>query len=216
MARAKNLFIAVAGAATLMAGTQAIAAEPFNGPYIGVQGGWQQDRARLTLRTPAGVTNDRDTQSGFTYGGQIGYDANLDGQFVLGAEAFLTGDTSKNQFPGAVTFDGGRSFGLTARAGVLAGPRTLIYAKGGWENGRFTYEQQRFGLANLRHSANANGWTLGAGIEQMLTENVSARAEFRHTKFNSFSNNDLNAAVGGAAEARVNRNRLLVGLNYRF
>lgn len=210
MARAIKIALAAAGAAALFTGTQASAAEPFNGPYVGVQGGWQQDKNRFTLRDSEGTYTNRLNGSSFTYGAQLGYDHKIADQFVLGAEAFISGDTGKVREDDA-SFDGGRSLGLLARAGVLAGPRTLVYAKGGWENGRFSYRESGIGV-----STNRDGWSLGAGVEQMITDNISARAEYRYTKFNSFSSEALDNALDATAQTRVNRNRLLVGVNYRF
>lgn len=205
MANAK-FTLALVGMASLFAATQASAAEPFSGPYVGVEAGWQQDSLRATLRpSTGGALTATDKASGFAYGGQIGYDFKLAEKFVLGVEAFGTGDSSKIEVDG-VSADGGRALGLAARAGVLAGPRTLVYLKGGWENGRFTFSD---GVDSA--SANRDGWTLGGGIEQMLTENVSARVEYRHTKFNSF---DVDGIDG--ASARFNRNRVMAGVNYRF
>lgn len=210
MSRATNIALAVAGASALLLGTQASAAEPFNGPYVGVQGGWQHDNNRFTLRGSEGTTSDRQSGSSFAYGAQLGYDYKIDNQFVVGAEAFLTGDTNKVRSDNT-TFDGGRSLGLLARAGVLAGPRTLIYAKGGWENGRFSYAVDGIGV-----STNRDGWSLGGGVEQAITDAISARVEYRHTKFNSFSSSALDNALESTAEARVNRDRVMVGVNYRF
>ncbi len=215
MAFNMNIARAAFAAAALAAGSQAFAAEPFSGPYVGVQGGWQQDKVRATVRDSESTTTGRETSSGFAYGAQLGYDFKVGESFVVGAEAFLTGDTDKLRWavgPGqSVSFDGGRSFGLLARAGVLATPKTLIYAKGGWENGRFTLASTDAGVTE-RASTNRDGWSLGAGVEQMLTDNVSARVEYRYTKFNSFGNDDLS----DGASARVNRNRIMAGVNYRF
>lgn len=207
MAKAKNVAFAVAGMATLFVATQASAAEPFNGPYVGAEAGWQNDNLRATLRLPeGGAQSASDSASGFAYGGQIGYDFKVGEKFVIGAEAFATGDSSKIRIDD-VSADGGRALGLAARAGVLAGPRSLIYLKGGWENGRFTFSD---GVDSA--SANRDGWTLGAGFEQMVTQNISARAEYRHTKFNSFNVDGIDEA----ASARFNRDRIMVGVNYRF
>ena len=215
MAKAINFALALAGMATLFTATQASAAEPFNGPYIGIQGGWQQDKVRATVREGTGTTTARETSSGFAYGAQLGYDFKVSEQFVLGAEAFVTGDTDKMRWavgPGStVSFDGGRSFGLAARAGVLAGPSTLVYAKGGWENGRFSVETTDSD-GTERISSNRDGWTLGAGVEHQLAQNVSARVEYRYTKFNSFGNDD----VSSDGSVRINRNRIMAGVNYRF
>ncbi|MCG2839441.1 outer membrane beta-barrel protein [Sandaracinobacter sp. RS1-74] len=206
MANATKLALALIGTASLFAATQASAAEPFSGPYVGGEIGWQQDKLRGTMRTGIGALTASDDASGFAYGGQIGYDFKLSEKFVLGAEAFVGGDTGKIRDEDTWA-DGGRAFGLTARAGVLAGPQSLVYVKGGWENGRFTFFD-----GEDRVSRNRDGWTIGAGFEQMLTPNVSARVEYRHTKFNSF-NVDL---TEGDASARFNRNRVMAGVNFRF
>ena len=215
MAFAKNSALVFAGMAAAFAATQASAAEPFSGPYVGVQGGWQQDKVRATVRDTTGTTTGRETSSGFAYGAQLGYDFKVSDQFVLGAEAFLTGDTDKMRWavgPGStVSFDGGRSCGRAARAGVLAGPSTLVYAKGGWENGRFTVAATDT-TGTERFSSNRDGWTLGAGVEHPMAENVSARVENRYTKFNSFGNDD----VSSDGSVRINRNRIMAGVNYRF
>jgi outer membrane immunogenic protein len=211
MAIAPTFARGLAAGALLVSAGSALAAEPFNGPYIGAQAGWQQDRNRLTSIDDEGVRSSvSDRSSSFAYGAQLGYDAKVAEQFVLGAEAFIIGDTNKAR-AGNVTFDGGRALGLLARAGVLASPRTLLYGTGGWENGRFTYAVSGIGV-----STNRDGWTLGGGIEQMLTDNVSARVEYRHTKFNSFNSDALDAATGADSSARVNRNRVMLGVNYRF
>ena len=126
-----NFAFAFASMATLFGATQASAAEPFNGPYVGVEAGWQQDRLRAEVRPgTGGALTGTDTTSGFAYGGQIGYDFKLAENFVLGAEAFATGDSSRIDGIGGLSADGGRAFGLAARAGVLAGPTTLVYLKG--------------------------------------------------------------------------------------
>lgn len=208
MAKATNFAFAFASMATLFGATQASAAEPFNGPYVGVEAGWQQDRLRAEVRPgTGGALTGTDTTSGFAYGGQIGYDFKLAENFVLGAEAFATGDSSRIDGIGGLSADGGRAFGLAARAGVLAGPTTLVYLKGGWENGRFTFDD---GVDRV--ARNRDGWTMGLGLEQMVSANVSARVEYRHTKFNSF---DVDLTPGDAS-ARFNRNRIMAGVNYRF
>ncbi len=207
MAKATNVAIAIAGMATLFVATQASAAEPFNGPYVGAEAGWQNDKLRATIHnTTNGTLTASESASGFAYGGQIGYDFKVAEKFVLGAEAFATGDSSKIRVDGT-SADGGRALGLAARAGVLAGPGSLIYLKGGWENGRFTFND-----GTDTASANRDGWTLGGGFEQMVTPNVSARVEYRHTKFDSFGVDLTN----GDASARFNRDRVMVGVNYRF
>lgn len=197
--------ILVAGAA-LVGATQAMAAEPFNGPYIGAEAGWQQDKLRSSLTTGGSTFSATDKVDSFAYGAQLGYDFKVSPSFVIGAEAMVGGDSGKIRVDGT-TADAGRTLGLSARAGFLATPETLVYAKGGWVNGRFTFDD---GVNSA--SQNRDGWTLGGGVERMLTQNVSARVEYRYSDFKSFQEN-LGA---DSLSAGFDRHQVMAGVNFRF
>ena len=77
----------------------------FNGPFIGVQGGWQQDRQSLTVTDSTGVSKASQNKDGFGYGGQIGYDFRLSPTVVLGAEVDLTGRTGTSRIGGTNGYD---------------------------------------------------------------------------------------------------------------
>lgn len=221
MARAFTTFATLAAASAALVAAPAVAQEAFNGPYVGVQAGWQRDNSRMSVDTGALEITARAKKSGFEYGAQLGYDAKMGEQFVLGAEAFLSGSTGKNRLPGDDYLKAGRSFGLLARAGVLATPQTLVYATGGWENARFSYHNP-----GGKASTNKDGWTLGVGVEQMIDTNVGLRVEYRYSRFGNSRFDAADALVGGggdgeimtAAEARLRntRNRVLAGVNFRF
>ncbi len=53
-------------------------------------------------------------------------------------------------------------------------------------------------------SDNQDGWLLGGGVERHLKTNVSARLEYRYSKFSQ------------DGDGKDNRNRVLAGLSYRF
>ncbi|RST22579.1 porin family protein, partial [Streptomyces sp. WAC04770] len=96
----------------------------FQGPRAEVIGGWDR------------VNGDGDGKSGFVYGGAIGYDLQR-GKAVFGVDAEVTGSTTKVTDAG-VTVKAGRDLYAGVRAGVAVTPTTLIYAKGGYTNGRIT------------------------------------------------------------------------------
>lgn len=208
MARATHFALALAGLAAVAAASQAAAAEPFNGPYVGGEIGYQQDRLRSTVTDSVGVVLDEASKNGssFSYGGQLGYDFKVSPSFVLGAEVQATGDTNKIR-TGNVTADTGRTFNMTARAGFLAGERTLVYGKGGWTNTRVSWAD---GIDSV--TSNRDGWLIGGGVEHMLTENLSARAEYRYSDYNRLRTD----VSGDDLSAKFSRNAVTVGVNYRF
>lgn len=179
------------------------AGAPFNGPFIGAQLGWQQDRQSLTSGTVPPAT-DRARGNGFAYGGQIGYDANL-GSAVIGIEASLTGRTGANRFP---TFDleAGRTINVTGRAGFLVTPQSLLYARGGYSNARFS-------ITNPAGPAeNRDGWTVGGGYEYSLSHNVSARVEYNYADYGT----DILPGIGSGSRLNYYRHAVMTGLNFRF
>lgn len=201
----KHILASVAAVALTVGLASPAAAEPFNGPFVGAQVGWSQHEAG-TPTTPLGelpIDRSRDAVSGGVY---AGYDAKLGSSFVLGAEAGvqftdrdeLSGGTDVARF----TIDPKRSIDLTARAGYLVTENTLLYARGGYTNARFsTSVEDASGLTRV--SENRDGWLVGGGLEHAFTDNLSARAEYRYS--------DLSERDG-----KFDRHQALVGFSYRF
>lgn len=190
------------------------APESFNGPFIGVQGGWQQDRQTLNVNNGGVITSGKQNKAGFAYGGQIGYDFRLTPNVVLGAEVDLTGRTGTTRLDGNSSLDlkQGRTIAATARLGYLATPEGLLYVRGGYANARFTIRD-----SNTNISENRDGYQVGVGYEQLLMRNVSARVEYAYSRFGN-DNLPALAADLGATEAKLkySRNAVTAGLNFRF
>ncbi|MGQ5702444.1 outer membrane protein [Sandaracinobacteroides sp. A072] len=210
MALARTVFGAALFAGATLAASQAMAAEPFNGPYIGAELGWQQNKMGTKARLGAPVYDVKDKDDAFAYGAVLGYDAKVGSGFVLGAEASVSGNDGTVRGPAGLSYDTGRTLGLAARAGVLAGPETLVYGRGGWVNTRFTVED-----AVGSRSSNRDGWTLGGGVEHMLTQNVSLKGEYRYSEYKSFPARTLDVATNDAT-ASPSRHQLMAGVNVRF
>ncbi|OSZ68361.1 hypothetical protein CAP40_07155 [Sphingomonas sp. IBVSS2] len=153
----------------------------FQGPRAEVIGGWDR------------VNGDGDGKSGFVYGGAIGYDLQR-GKAVFGVDAEVTGSTTKATEAG-VTVKAGRDLYAGVRAGVAVSPTTLVYAKGGYTNGRITGE-----TGNVRVSDNLDGFRLGAGVEHAFGQRLYGKVEYRYSNYSQ----------------DVERHQVLAGLGVRF
>jgi outer membrane immunogenic protein len=195
-------FVATVAGASLA--TPALAA-PFNGPYVGAQVGWQSEKMR-DVKSSFGAIPVDDTKQAITGGVFVGYDAAINGRFVLGAEGGLdlaSDDEVQASDTGAnYSVDPKYSFDVTARAGYLVNPKTLLYVRGGYTNARIRATVVN-GTAIESASRSESGWVVGGGIERKVAQNVTARLEYRYSKF-------------GEGDGKDYRHRVLAGLAYRF
>ena len=198
----KTLLAVLAGtAATFAVPAQA---DTFDGPYIGVQAGWNRAETATTIEAqPIDAETSRDA---LVIGGYAGYNHKIADRFVIGAEAAFSGtvdDKVRAQSGGnAFTIDPRYSFDLSARAGYLVDDKTLVYLRGGYANLRV-----RTTLSGeegpQQASDNLDGWLVGGGVERAITDNISARVEYRYS---DFGNN------GG----QWDQHQALVGISYNF
>ena len=198
----KVAFAAAFAAASIA--TPALAA-PFNGPFVGAQVGWQSEKMR-DVRSSFGNVPVDGSKNAITGGVFVGYDATVRGRFVLGAEAgvdFATDDEVQASAAGSnYLVDPKYSFDVTARAGYLVDPRTLLYVRGGYTNAR-TRVSIVSPAVNETAGRSESGWLVGGGVERQLAQNVSARLEYRFSKFSE-------------GEGKDYRHRVLAGIAYRF
>tara|TARA_R110002110_G_scaffold344164_3_gene554154 strand:+ start:449 stop:1069 length:621 start_codon:yes stop_codon:yes gene_type:complete len=201
--KSKIILTALAGIAGLIAAPAQ--ANNFDGPYIGVQSGW--NRAEVADRTIDAQPVDAEvSRDAVVLGGYAGYNYKVSDRFVIGAEAGFSGafdDDVRGQTSGdSVTIDPRYSFDLTARAGYLVDDKTLAYVRGGYANARVRTTLVSDDTTS-RASDNLDGWLVGGGVERMLTDKISARLEYRYT---DFGNN------GG----QYDQHQALVGISYNF
>ena len=212
-----------AAVAAVMAAAPVVAAPgdgplAFNGPFAGIQGGWQQDRLSLTSIDNAGVIGyGRRAADGFGYGGQVGYDYRLPSNLVLGVEGSVTGKTGHDNLVdsfGDLTSERyGRTVNATGRLGLVFGPYGgLGYVRGGYSNTRILLTDPV-----ARYGFNRDGYTVGVGYEQGITRHVSARLEYDYSDYGR-GNADVVAADNGlsGASERLHRNAVTAGLNFHF
>lgn len=201
--------IATALAATTALATPALAQDQdptFTGPRAEIIGGWD--------RVADGQTGHHGSD-GVTYGGAVGYDFHLGGGAIAGFEGEVTGSTNKETTTSVVVANdslrlkSGRDLYVGGRIGFLAGPRALIYAKGGYTNAKLETRYVN-GATTVNSSENASGWRAGAGAEFALSHNVYVKGEYR------YSNYDRINGPSATTHIDVDRHQVVGGIGVRF
>ena len=210
--------VLAAAASTAAAAAPADTAGAFNGPFVGIQGGWQQDRLRYNSVDALGnFSSGHSNGSGFGYGGQVGYDYRLQSNLVLGAEASVTGRTGHAAFDngfGQLANDRfGRTINATGRLGMVFGASGgLGYFRGGYSNTRILFDD---GVA--RQGYNRDGYTVGVGYEQAITRHVSARLEYNYADYGHGDATPTAVDYGAVSgDTRLHSNAVTAGLNFHF
>jgi len=165
----------------------------WTGFYAGIHGGYAWGNA-------AGLN-----PNGFVGGAQAGYNFQVSPSGVLGFETDISA-TSIDDKAGGVKFGVDYLGTIRARAGYTV-DRAMFYATGGAAYGRGALEVG--GLSNTQFHW---GWTLGGGVEAMVTPNVSARLEYLYVDLAK----ETYQSVVGPTSVGYKTNIVRGGLNYRF
>jgi outer membrane immunogenic protein len=225
----------------------------WTGFYVGGNVGysWGRSRDDSTLTNGAGTvlftSSDRANMDGVIGGAQIGYNWQVQ-NWVWGLEADIQGSDQKGSrfftcptgvctppfgviavFPGPavpVTLDQKLSwFGtVRGRVGILATPTVLFYATGGLAYGEVkTTETIGAAAAVFSNSDTRVGYTVGAGVEGVISGNWTAKLEYLWVDLGRTSGTFVTAipALGGGVlssnySSRITDNIVRVGVNYKF
>jgi len=247
--RTNNLLTSTAlTTSAVLASGAALAQSPpvynWSGFYIGVNagGGWAKVEEGLSIPGRlAYQASNRD--SGFTGGGQLGYNWFIAPNWLFGIEGdfnYLKG-TRQDTF-GFVFNTGEDVVGrqetrlrwlntVRGRFGYVWA-NTAFYATGGLAIGKVesevsaTRRDTGVALATFAgaYSSTRTGWTAGGGIEHFLSNRVSLKVEYLHFDLGDFNYN-VNRATGPAlpavpsqwlANGKVTGDLVRFGMNYRF
>ena len=243
----KRILLAAVASTALVSGASAAdfiveaPAEPvpiadWTGVSIGAVAGygWANTDSDVAVTGLPGVEFEVDGDGdGFLAGGSVGADVQLGSRVVVGALADIywsdiSADGSEDVDLGillgtgtlAGTVDQNWGFDILARAGFLATESTLVYALGGYSQVDVDWEASAttgFGTDTVDGSDTLGGWTVGGGVETRVTSNLSVKAEYRYTDFESL---DFGGLIGGVAPYEVStdmdEHRAVLGLNWRF
>jgi|HigsolmetaAR204D_1030405.scaffolds.fasta_scaffold19631_1 outer membrane immunogenic protein len=220
----------------------------WTGFYAGVNigGAWEhgslhvRDEDTLQSINLGAALGLRESDSGgFTGGAQIGYNYQI-GQFVLGAEADFNYINVNRRIAGTVVDhegDGGSVFAkatvnwygtVRARLGFTPTERLLVYATGGLAYGQVKHRMSvadDIGEDSWAGRGNHTqwGWTLGAGLEYAITNNLTLRGEYLYVdlgdKNTRLGYTGTDAALAGDTLTLKSDTQFSVvraGLNYKF
>lgn len=171
------VFNAPAKAADMPIYKAAPAVFDWTGFYIGAHAGWGRESGG---------------ESGFIYGGQLGYNWQFNRNWVIGIEGDITGtDISEPTIPAKVDY----LASVRGRLGYAMG-RSLFYGTVGWGTAQ---------VSGAGVSVTGDALVLGLGLEYALDRNWSVRGEFLHYEFDDGN-------LPGSANVQAFR----LGVNYRF
>jgi outer membrane immunogenic protein len=209
--------------AALLAGTVAFPAmaqnaSPFTGPrvegligYDSLRSGEQED--------DADTSDDQgdETIDGVGFGVGAGYDYDVGG-VILGVEGeFMESSGSQDSDESIDGFvssvETGRDLYIGGRVGVPVTDRTLLYAKGGYTN--LAVEANYDGVDDdFEFDRNADGFRLGAGIEQAFGTNAYGKLEYRYSNYNNL---ELNMeGTDFQRDIDLDRHQVVAGVGFRF
>ncbi len=217
----RHITLAVLAAGTAIAATPALAQDTnpvFTGPRVEATIGYDHVGAGSSVSN----NNGRDDQKidGLLYGIGVGYDAAIGGA-LIGAEAELTDSTAKsdrNDYTSDFGFgrvDQGRDIYVGVRAGVLATPSTLVYAKGGYTNSKLNVLA---GNTNNQTDTDfkLDGWRIGAGVEHAIGSNSFAKIEYRYSNYEDARISYPNGATSGRFDVDTDRHQVVASYGFRF
>jgi len=185
------------------------------------------------------------SMDGWLGGGQIGYNWQFNKNWLLGVEADIqaTGQSGSVALPTATgspcfilacpfTTTGSLQqklpwFGTArARLGVLPADHWLLYVTGGLAFGEIdstaTVTNTQLGVTTTAvssHNVTQAGWTIGGGVEGVITGRWTAKAEYLYVDLGTV-NNAFAPGLGGFVtlntSSHVTDNIFRVGINYHF
>jgi len=215
------------GLAFIGAASVALASAPAFAQDSGFSGPWVAGVAGLDINK-AGSSVDVDVDDvdqsveGVVYGAALGYDYEQGG-LVFGAEAELTDSEADTDYDDTVeTFglgsvDTGRDIYVGARLGYVVAPSTMVYAKAGYTNARYNYVGSN-GTTDYSQGLDADGYRVGAGVEQKLGTNAFAKLEYRYSNYSEgeidFETEDLEDT--DRFDIDTDRHQVVASVGWRF
>lgn len=182
--------------------------------------GYERVISELNVDTADDSASVRVGKSGVTYGGEVGYDAQVNVSAVLGVYAGLEGSSAKECENDIVSVGdrtciaANRNITVGARGGYLLSPTTLLYVKGGFSSGRLRLSNRNATVEenNVAGSDSLSGFHAGAGIQTAFSSRFYGKLEYVYTDYNGYEVND------GTTKTSLDfsRHQAIAGFGVRF
>lgn len=196
---------------------QPVHSDNFNGFYAGIQGGYESFNIDSTLTGAGALAGDSANAifggDGGTGGIFAGYGERINRDYYLGAEleADIGGASSNNSFKvGATTAEADAKhkydLGASLRAGVFPTNDTLLYGRIGAVSSKFD--------SNGTENPTMTGLRLGLGSETAISPNMTVRADWVYTTYQSKSWSLDN--TGDTLSVSPTSNTFRIGVAYSF
>ena len=185
----------------------------WTGGYIGLNAGYAGGKNKFNAYNVD--ASAKDNSNGFLGGIQAGYNWQFD-QMIVGLETDIQGAGLKSDAElsiGGATYGAEAKinwFGTTrARLGYTPVDRFMVYATGG-----VAYGKIKASYGDFSQSDTKVGYTVGAGAEYALTNNVTLKSEYLYTDLGKLKLDD--AAGNRFGEVKAPFHTVRVGVNYKF
>lgn len=177
----------------------------WTGIYLGLHGGWLGGDVNPDFNGAGGADG-----SAFTGGFHAGANYMVSPQFLVGIEGDVDGTSfdEDGQFQPGVSGNANINWtsSIRGRAG-FAFDRFLAYGTGG-----VAFADVDVSSGGEKESNTHTGWTVGAGLEGMITPNITARVEYLYADYGS---QDYTFA-GNTTDVDVTSNVVRAGVSYKF
>ncbi|MFC2248272.1 outer membrane protein [Labrys portucalensis] len=209
----------------------------WTGFYGGVQAGYtwgKSDYSDYWIASGEWDYKGKLTANGFTAGVYTGYNYQFQNNLVVGIEGDINYDSLKGsaRARGNLNFSHGAPDPITTykqraelkwdgsvrlRVGYAL-DRFLPYVTGGVAFGKYDFAPIWNVDGPLRYSSTQVGWTVGAGLEYAVTDNLIARVEYRYADYGKKDYFNYSTTAAGNYNDRINlkTHTIRAGISYKF